>query len=198
MPRPKRFKRLVHSLRWLRWLRRTPMSSGWRLGTLLWVLAAQSPAWAADCDAVLLQPIKPLQFGAIGIGVKRRGWVVLDQNGGFAASNEVALLGKSPPSPGLARVTAPANSTVILRAVVSTYMDPGEGVALSAISLGYRARPLEKNADFWVLHMPDSALTTPIGVEVSIGALLNFKIGSGRIPAAQFLVSLECVGYQPR
>lgn len=174
------------------------MSSGWRLGTLLWVLAAQSPAWAADCDAVLLQPIKPLQFGAIGIGVKRRGWVVLDQNGGFAASNEVALLGKSPPSPGLARVTAPANSTVMLRAVVSTYMDPGEGVALSAISLGYRARPLEKNADFWVLHMPDSALTTPIGVEVSIGALLNFKIGSGRIPAAQFLVSLECVGYQPR
>ena len=183
MPRPERFR---------------PLSSGWCLGTLLWVLAAQSPAWATDCDAVLLQPIKPLQFGAIGLGVKRRGWVVLDQNGGFAASNEVALLGKSPPSSGLARVTAPANSTVMLRAVVNTYMDPGEGIALSAISLGYRSRPLEKSADFWILHMPDSPSTAPIGIEVSIGALLNFKIGSGRIPAAQFLVSLECVGYQPR
>ena len=154
-------------------------------------------AQAAACDAVQLQAIKAVQFGAVGLGARRRGWIVLDPGGGFAASNEVALLGKSLPSPGLVRVTAPPNSLVVLRAVVRSPTDPAYGVTLSAIHLGFRGRPLEKTVDDWLLPMPDSASTAPVGVDIGIGALLTVQI-SGKVLATQFFVSLDCVGYQPR
>ena len=167
------------------------------LGVLLWTLALQSSARAGDCDAVTLQPVKPLQFGTVGMGTRRHGWIVLDPSGGFAASNEVALLGKTPPSPGLVRVVAPPGSVILLHTAVRRYVDAAYGVTLSGIGLGFRGRPLEKSADFWVLRMPDSASTAPLNVDLSIGGLLNFQIGE-RIPATQFFVALDCVGYQPR
>lgn len=167
---------------------------GWAWPVLL-LLVPQTQAWAGECNAVLIQPSKPLLFGNLGLGAKGRGWMVLDQGGGYAVSNDLAMLGKLAPSPGLFRVTAPSGSLVMLRIAVASGDHPA--AALSGFSVGFRGAPLALNGDHWLLRMPDSATKEAPSVEVSVGARLVLDMARN-IKAVKFSLSLECVGTLPR
>ena len=169
---------------------------------LMFILFFMLPVWANDCASMIgtnnvtLTAGKSLQFGKVGIGSKKRGWLMVDQSGGYVTSHGVTTLGKIIPSPGTLKLTAPPGSTIFLRTYITASKENGAEVELSHVTLGYRYRPLEQNGDDWILHMPtDNTGRAAVEAELNIGAKLSFHI-SGVIPIPNYVISIECTSIQ--
>ncbi|RYX96153.1 MAG: hypothetical protein EOO28_08955 [Comamonadaceae bacterium] len=167
------------------------------------LLAGMAISWstsvlAADCSSVNLQSVKPVQFGNIGIGPKKRGWIVLDQTGGYTTSNGLAALGRLPPTAGLVRLSAPPGSHVFLRLGSIRPLSTPNGVELTQVDLGYLARPLQQQGDEWVIRMPENAGKTVVDADLSVGARMGIHVAVAPnvVSPVSYAISLECVDLQ--
>lgn len=184
------------------WTRRDGLTRLWRLrDTLcrlalaaLLPLAAALPAEHAQavCSGVKIKALQPLDFGFVRMPKNAAGWVLVLPNGGYAFSPGIAFSNRLP-RPGLVRLTAPPQSTVLLS------LSPGNPRAAGPLRLlsvkpEQQQTPLVSRGDLWEVHTPPSDEGS-VTVMLAIGGELQV-ISTDKFWDVSFGLNMECVGVE--
>ena len=162
---------------------------------LLWLFALGQAVAAETCRGVLVDVIRPIDFGEIRFEPKvLGGWVSLQPDGSYLMSAGLAVSARSQIYAGEVRLRAPPRMTVVLALDGQQATDPNRSFEMAAFKVRAAGVPVQQQGELFVFRTPDTLGAAQVDVRILLGADLLIKripSGSTRYTAVMGLRCLQ-------